>query len=860
MAYINIAEWSPEHVADWLRGLDNMIIPYVHFFLNNRIDGHHLLTLGPDDLGKLNITKIGHQELILEAVNHLRQLHYNLITENLQSLALKVGCHARSLHNEIQVQILTGQSDSQAKKVNTEILAAASELIVAVKQFISWIDRPPFKGQDKYFKIRKTVLQLSLELASTAQRDHFADNPLEFIKQKCLCLAELSDFIVQEYSDSLIIQPASLDVVTAKKSAKDDDWGMQITSKYSGVHIVGSVKYQSPVQLCAKVEEGDEIVQVNYQTVLGWSLDHLTYILQDRKTEVTLTLKKRPRHSNLLGQIICLKPYKIPVNKIGYEKQQLNIPEEGFPSNLEPEPSSPRVLREVEADDDAFLPPEDKATSDQNVVSRLRSQVKNRRTTIQRRATVSGASPTVSKAPVSFEDLVDGPTVDGSSSGQHKCKKAVKDHVTRSISHDPCHGQQSPAIDPATTRRLLTPPLKHTKMEFRKLTVPHVPPSPNLPSPLKKIFASRVVSSESLLPADRHGWLFVRPRSCPKKWHKRWAMLKSSYLYLFKSRHEARAASLIFLPGFSVQSAPECSASRFAFKLEHPTVTFTLAASDHGDMLNWLKKLQEHANAKQHSESDIERNSVMPDQTVYYSESEESNPDSGEEEPGEAGATRGAPTTGGATVSGGALSFAGDTKQVSNAPSDRPSQPRDNPKPKPRTIFLSSTLPRNQNTSSISLPTTPSKPLRHRNSEHRAPGRENDEPKQQTWLRPLEGPPDVTEGMFKKAQQQQAERNKLKQVAQPVLKLRTSGEPTTGSQSNHTPPAIPPRCATSQQIKELYLNRGWGSGAKIDDTSQDHIYVTRLEATGAPGTFRPPPPNKPDILAGTNDHHHEKRI
>lgn len=880
---------------EWARGVDSLVYPYIHCFLKHRIDGHRLLTLTCEDLALIGITKIGHQETILESVGNLRHLHYNLITENLQSLALRVGCHARSLH--IQIQILTRQSDPQPKNISNEILAAACELISAVKQFIFWIDRPPFKGQDQYLKTRKTVLQLALELASTAQRDHFVANPLELIKQKCLCLAEISDFVVQEYADSLIIQPASLEVVQARKPRQEDDWGMQITTKYGGVHIVGKVRYQSPVQICAKVEEGDEIVQINHQTVLGWTLEYMLGLLQTHITTISLTLKKRPRHSNLFGQMVYLRPHQLPMNPCSFEKQQLTITEED--GLLEPEPTSPRILREIEADDDAFLPEHSSSGETENghnLVLQLRSQVRPKRPVLQRRATVTCASPTVSKPPVSFEDLVD--SIESNRLGLAKPRKPVygsKEHVTRSVSQDlsskvkhhlPAHHNQqqqtqqhnhhhhhhahhqalSPTESQGVGRRLLPTPgvpptitgngsCRNKELVSRKVSQPV---SPNLPSPLKKIFASRCVSSESLLPADLQGWLYVRPKNCPKKWHKRWAILKNSYLYLFRSRHETRAACLVFLPGFSVVPAFECGPTRkFPFKLQHPTVSFYLAASEQADMLAWQELMLKHG-GQQPADCDIQRNSVMPDQTVYFSESEESNPDSGEDE-SESQRVPVMPIAPPSPAPAPAPAPVPVPAVVSQAPPI--ASPRENPTPKPRTIFLSSTLPRKSGSdiSNRVTPGTPTKPLRNRNScsPRCIPPRDgvsslSPSPPAKREIPPRPPAPDVTEGMFKKAQQQQAERNKLK---------GRSDQSTNSPPPPHapmTPPAIPPRCATTQQIKELYLQRNWGITTKISDECEN-IYATKIEAMGSPHICHrpsppPPPTNKPDILAGTHDH------
>lgn len=49
-----------------------MIFQHQAAFLNNGVTGHQLLNFRADDLDNLGIKKIGHQEIILEAVEHLR--------------------------------------------------------------------------------------------------------------------------------------------------------------------------------------------------------------------------------------------------------------------------------------------------------------------------------------------------------------------------------------------------------------------------------------------------------------------------------------------------------------------------------------------------------------------------------------------------------------------------------------------------------------------------------------------------------------------------------------------------------------------------------------------------------------------
>ena len=105
MAYVNVLEWKAEQVADWLRGLDDVVYPYAHFFLNNDVTGQRLLNMTVDDLYKLHVEKLGHQEIILESLELLRNFHYNLDQENLQYICLRLSCKARSLYNEMSLNL-----------------------------------------------------------------------------------------------------------------------------------------------------------------------------------------------------------------------------------------------------------------------------------------------------------------------------------------------------------------------------------------------------------------------------------------------------------------------------------------------------------------------------------------------------------------------------------------------------------------------------------------------------------------------------------------------------------------------------------------------------------------------------------
>lgn len=53
-------------------GLDDSMYNYIYSFTNNEVGGQQLLNIRPYELEELGMHSIGHQEIVLEAVEHLR--------------------------------------------------------------------------------------------------------------------------------------------------------------------------------------------------------------------------------------------------------------------------------------------------------------------------------------------------------------------------------------------------------------------------------------------------------------------------------------------------------------------------------------------------------------------------------------------------------------------------------------------------------------------------------------------------------------------------------------------------------------------------------------------------------------------
>ncbi|XP_056638089.1 uncharacterized protein LOC130446068 isoform X1 [Diorhabda sublineata] len=404
MAYVNVKDWSVDQVTDWLKGLDNVILQYNSSFLNNGVTGHQLLNLRSDDLEHLGVKMLGHQEIILEAVEQLRNFHFELDKENLQTLALKLSCAANSLYKELLL------IDDDCAVLHTQVMADVHNIITTIKPLAYWLDRSPFVGDKDYIDNKTSLLQLGFEMATSAHRGIFSEKPVCTIRKICEKLAKISDHIIQEIMDPMILQPASLDLATLKK--KEQELGFFILPSYHAVHQIAEIKHGSPAHTSSKIEEGDEIVQVNYQTVVGWQRKKVMMLLQESPPEIVLTLKKRPRHTKVYGQIY-MKPYRLPSRKRSGQNWSSrwndNIPSPRLLPiiNLPPITISKSEDEAEVADAETELSSSDSEPPDSPLDSSCRMYPLKPRPILQRRNTISGGTPTNKRAYPSIEQYWD---------------------------------------------------------------------------------------------------------------------------------------------------------------------------------------------------------------------------------------------------------------------------------------------------------------------------------------------------------------------------------------------------------------------------------------------------------------------
>uniref|UniRef100_A0A8C2NQ05 Connector enhancer of kinase suppressor of ras 3 n=1 Tax=Capra hircus TaxID=9925 RepID=A0A8C2NQ05_CAPHI len=276
----------------FLVGLDDCLQQYVHKFEREKINGEQLLQISHQDLEELGVTRIGHQELVLEAVDLLCALNYGLETDNMKNLVLKLRASSHNLQNYISSRRKSPAYDGNTShKPPNEFLTSVVELIGAAKALLAWLDRAPFTGITDFSVTKNKIIQLCLDLTTTVQKD-------------CL-VAEMEDKVlavvsIPSKSYCKILFPKTVGIMLIKVYVLwlgISGYGMYIKSTYDGLHVITGTTENSPADRSQKIHAGDEVIQVNQQTVVGWQLKNLVRKLRENPTGVVLLLKKRPTSS-----------------------------------------------------------------------------------------------------------------------------------------------------------------------------------------------------------------------------------------------------------------------------------------------------------------------------------------------------------------------------------------------------------------------------------------------------------------------------------------------------------------------------------------------------------------------------------
>ncbi|XP_044025003.1 connector enhancer of kinase suppressor of ras 3 [Siniperca chuatsi] len=290
-----VSKWTPQQVVDWMRGLDDSLQQYIPSFQQQQVDGEKLLRMSHQELLPLGVSRVGHQELVLEAVDLLCALNYGVESDNLKTLVGKMRVAHHNLSSAVSQRRKNPAYHSKiSHQPSNEFLTAVVELIGAAKSLLGWLDRTSLTSANDFTSTKSRIIQLCLELTSTVQKDCTVYEIEEKILEVSRALNGICEKTVQAASDPLKSEMACLEEVHITNIKPGEGLGIYIKSTYDGLHVITGTTENSPADKTQRIHAGDEVVQVNKQTVVGWQLKHLVEKLRAESGGVVLVVKKRP--------------------------------------------------------------------------------------------------------------------------------------------------------------------------------------------------------------------------------------------------------------------------------------------------------------------------------------------------------------------------------------------------------------------------------------------------------------------------------------------------------------------------------------------------------------------------------------
>uniref|UniRef100_A0A9J7WXL7 Connector enhancer of kinase suppressor of Ras 2 n=1 Tax=Cyprinus carpio carpio TaxID=630221 RepID=A0A9J7WXL7_CYPCA len=595
-----VSKWSPSQVVDWMKGLDDCLQQYIKNFEREKVGGDQLLRITHQELEDLGVSRIGHQELILEAVDLLCALNYGLETENLKTLSHKLNASAKNLQNFITGRRRSGHYDGRTtRKLPNDFLTSVVDLIAAAKSLLAWLDRSPFAAVTDYSVTRNNVIQLCLELTTIVQQDCTVYETENKILHVCKTLSGVCDHIISLSSDPLVSQSAHLEVVQLANIKPTEGLGMYIKSTYDGLHVITGTTEGSPADRCKKIHAGDEVIQVNHQTVP--------------------VIPRSPTSSSATPTSTISTPSKRDSSAL----QDLYIP---------PPPSEPYTPR----DEKGIVPGEvgvPIAKGSESPNSFLDQEYRRRFPLMEEEAVLycyeydPNHGPTTSRRDST-------PTYENSMLRYVSDEKAVE-LAGRSMKRDTGkRGKKKSEKSGSPTHYALLPTLQMEVLRQESMNTPN-PDSTSLyhtfqgssllsktkkkskAAPLSSI-SKRRISCKDLGRGDCEGWLWKKKDAksyFSQKWKKYWFVLKDACLYWYMNEEDEKAEGFVSLPEFKIDRASECR-KKYAFKACHPKIkSFYFAADGVDDMNRWLSRLNMAAAGY------AERERIRQEQD-YWSESE----------------------------------------------------------------------------------------------------------------------------------------------------------------------------------------------------------------------------------------------
>ncbi|XP_078279115.1 connector enhancer of kinase suppressor of ras 1 isoform X2 [Rhinoraja longicauda] len=561
-----------------MKGLDRNVQKYP--FDQWQVNGEQLLRLSQQNLEELGVKQIGHQELILEAVELLCALTYDLETENLKILMEKLRAVSGTLQSFI---ISRRKATPTAQRTSGDLLYSVIDLLQITKAIFSWLNRYPFICIINYTDMKREIIRLCVELAETIHKEYSQIEKENCIVSICRELSGFCENMVKASPEELVNQRACLETIHLLTTSPGQSLGIEIKSN-NGLHFITETALNSPAQRSQKIRPGDEVVQVNDMVVVGWTLNNLVAKLRENQNQVVLVMKKLPLDiipSLCTPENICPakpQPPQLPGSpledatlypdpsvlcdgyvpdsqrdKVGLQQvpqgdfntSEINAVCEDESQSVQSD-SEPKSKSVSEAGDGDCVPPEPSHTVGEDIQEA--SKIFEEGTAGERGELVTDGSP-----------ILQSPRV----TEPHKVEDGMKYEAM----------PRSPSTDDARAVQL------RNRRKKKGITTK---------------LSRRRISCRDLGLGECFGWLWIKKeysRFMSQKWKRCWFILKGHTLYWYSSENDEKAEGLIKLSSYTVEAAGEHK-RKFVFQLCHRKFkSFVFSASNVDEMRKWINSI-----------------------------------------------------------------------------------------------------------------------------------------------------------------------------------------------------------------------------------------------------------------------------
>uniref|UniRef100_A0A8D0B6Y8 Connector enhancer of kinase suppressor of Ras 1 n=1 Tax=Salvator merianae TaxID=96440 RepID=A0A8D0B6Y8_SALMN len=550
-----ISTWNPKMVVAWMRGLDPVLQDYP--FEAWGLTGKGLLRLSYRDLEELGVSRVGHQELILEAVEQLCVLNYDLTALNLRTLAEKLQGFVQTIEAFIlsRRKVSTYNRDA-IEKPSIELLTYVVELIGAAKSLFLWLNRYLFSHLNDYSASRD-IIWLCGDLAEVVQKHCTVSKREDQILLIGRHISGICEHILNYSPADLLNQTAVLETVDVVPAGPEESLGIEIKSLPSCLHFISGTVPESPIEQCHKVLPGDEIVQVNNQVVVGWTRMNLVKKLLETSTHVTLVLKKIPltfSSSSILPDSPTLQQ---PVQDCFSDTvESLSLRSDESLTSSASLTSSMTAETEGSQDSPLDLPAAggEEYSDSRNLVDEICSLDKEPSETEVQDDIGLAAEDLLAEGTGARSPEVTSPAMNPENGFVRGCQGPVPATASEKDSIEYRRKQKG------TTTRL----------------------------------SRRRISCQELGQVDCDGWLFKKKDHVgfmAQKWKRFWFVLKGQALYWYSNHSDEKAVGLINVSAYRLESTKEHK-KKYVFQLTHEKYKpFVFAAETLSDLSMWVSRL-----------------------------------------------------------------------------------------------------------------------------------------------------------------------------------------------------------------------------------------------------------------------------